>query len=62
MIYLTDEAGNQVMKHGEPIVMQYQRYFPETINSEVIFAILIALVGIVSIWVIEKAASQKTEA
>ena len=61
MIFLKDELGELVLKKGEPIVVQYQRYLPDTFNAEVIYAILIALAGIVTIWIIEKVAAVKTD-
>ncbi|MCB0805106.1 MAG: DUF368 domain-containing protein [Bacteroidales bacterium] len=61
MIFMKDAAGDFILKNGEKIVVQYQRYVPDSFDQEVIFAILIALVGIASIWAIEKAAALKTE-
>lgn len=61
MIYMTDAAGELVLKKGEPIVVKYERFIPDSFNGEVVFAMLIALAGIVSIWAIEKAAEYKSE-
>jgi putative membrane protein len=61
MIYMKDDSGALILKNGEPIVMQYQRYWPDAFSTEVIFAILIAAAGIVSIWIIEKVAAEKAE-
>lgn len=63
-VYLTDETGAPVLKKGEKIVMQYDRFIPDAFTQEVLFAILIALAGVVSIWAIERTAmikSDKTE-
>lgn len=60
LIYMTDAAGIMILKKGEPIVMKYQRILPETFSMEVIFAILFAFAGIISIWAIEKAAETKS--
>ena len=59
MIYMKNEAGDLVLKNGEPIIVQYQRYIPEACNLEVFFAILVAIAGIASIWGIEKGAELK---
>lgn len=59
MVYMLDEAGNTVMKKGEPIVIKYERFLPDTLNTEVLLAILVAVGGIVSIWVIERLAETK---
>lgn len=59
-IYMKDAAGEIILKKGEPIVMKYERILPEAFNSEVVFAILFAIAGIISIWAIEKAAEIKT--
>lgn len=61
MVYLTDAAGELILKDDEPIVMKYQRYIPDSFNTEVILAIVFALVGILSIWAIEKVAANKSE-
>lgn len=58
-VYLTDESGEYILKKGENIVMKYERFVPEVFSTEVILAIVIALVGIISIWAIEKAAEKQ---
>lgn len=60
LIYMKDAAGEIILKKGEPIVMKYERILPEVFNSEVIYAILFAIAGIISIWGIEKAAKSKS--
>ncbi|GAB4318825.1 MAG: DUF368 domain-containing protein [Bacteroidales bacterium] len=59
-VYLTDDAGEMIMKGGEPVVMKYLRYIPEW-NMEYIWVGLVALAGVLSIWAIESlaAAEQK---
>jgi putative membrane protein len=59
-VYMTDETGNLVLIDGETIVMQYERYIPESFSTEVVFAILIALAGVLSILAIERTAMMKT--
>jgi len=61
MIYLKDEVGELILKKGEPIVVKFERVMPSSFNTEVIIAILIAIVGIASIWAIEKLAETKAE-
>lgn len=61
MIYMLDEAGNTVLKKGEPIVIKYQRFMPDSFDSEVIYALLIAVAGVLSIWAIEWMAQSRTE-
>jgi putative membrane protein len=58
-VFLLDEAGNQILKNGEAVVVAYHRYWPEQMNTETIIAIGIIIVGIISIWAIEKAAEKK---
>ena len=60
LIYMKDAAGDIILKKGEPIVMKYERVLPEVFNSEVIYAILVVIAGIISIWAIEKAAEIKS--
>jgi putative membrane protein len=58
-VFLLDELGNQVIKKGEPLVVAYQRYWPEVMNLETIIAIFIIVIGVISIWAIEKVAENK---
>jgi len=60
-IYRTDESGEFILKEGEKIVQTYKMFFPDNLSSEVIFAILFMVIGIVSIVVIEKLAGNKNE-
>lgn len=60
LIYMKNEMGELILRKGEPIVMKYERILPDTFNMEVVYAIIFALAGIISIWAIEKAAAIKT--
>jgi len=55
--YLLDAAGNQILKKGEPVIASYDRYIPKEFNAEFLWAIAIIIIGIASIWAIEKAAA-----
>jgi putative membrane protein len=59
-VFLLDQFGNELLKKGEPIVVSYQRYWPDSLNFETILAIIIILIGIMSIWLIEKTAEKKS--
>lgn len=58
-IYRQDEAGNFILKKGEKIIQGYDRFIPDTMNTEVFLAIALMVIGIISIWIIEKAANKK---
>ena len=58
-IHLLDNTGELILKRGEPIVSNYQKFIPEAFNMEVILAIVFAILGILSIWFIEKVAATK---
>lgn len=58
-IWLTDEAGMQVLKNQLPVVERYQPILPEVFDNMFIFACLFMLAGILSLWFIEYAASIK---
>jgi putative membrane protein len=60
MIYLKDSAGELILKKGEPIVMKFEKIWPDAFNTEVIFAIIIAITGILTIWIVEKVAVSKS--
>jgi putative membrane protein len=58
-IHMLDIAGNAIIKKGEPVVERYMMILPQ-LNLEFFMAILIMILGIASIWIIEKqAASDK---
>lgn len=58
-IYRLDQAGNYILKDGEKIIQGYTRYIPDNFNSDVIFALLLMIAGIITISLIEKFASTK---
>lgn len=58
-LFLLDELGNQILKKGEPIVVSYERIMPEAFNSQFFIAIGFIILGILSIWIIEKSAETK---
>jgi putative membrane protein len=54
-IYKLDAAGQVLTKSdGKMVIASYERFLPETINSEVLLAIVFAVIGIIVIWVVEK--------
>jgi putative membrane protein len=56
--YLTDAAGQFVLKKGEKIVTGYTNYLPDAFNAEVMIATGIALAGILIIWAMETLAAR----
>lgn len=53
-IYRLDELGNPLLsKSGDFIVQTYERFIPQVIDKEVITAIILMVVGILTIWGIE---------
>jgi len=56
-IYSVDMAGNYILKNGEKITQGYTKYIPESFNTEVIIAISLMIIGIITISLIEKIAS-----
>jgi len=59
-IFLTDEAGGLILKDGQAIIARYERIIPEVQNMEFVYAIGFILIGILSIWLIEKSAEKKS--
>ncbi|MBW6459020.1 MAG: DUF368 domain-containing protein [Bacteroidales bacterium] len=59
-IHLLDPAGNEILKNGQPVVIDYQRYIPEAFTLETVIAIGLILVGILSIWAVERTAEKKS--
>jgi putative membrane protein len=60
-VYLKDDLGNDVIKHGEHVIAGYVSVIPDTINTEVLFAVVFMIVGIISISVIELTASKSNK-
>lgn len=61
-VFLTDEAGNLLLKkNGNMIIQGYEKYFPESFNQEVAIAIFLLIIGVLSIWLIEEFAQGKEE-
>lgn len=60
-IYLTLSSGEFLLKDGEPKVERYMPILPEAITTEVIIAVLLMLIGIVTIWALEFSAKVKQE-
>ncbi len=59
-VFLTGEAGNLLLKkNGDMIIQGYEKYFPESFNHEVAIAIFLLIIGVLSIWLIEKFAQGK---
>ena len=55
-LYMLDALGNEILKKGEPVVEKYIMFFPQP-NLEFFIAVFIMILGIASIWIIEKQAS-----
>jgi len=56
-IYKIDVNGDYILNKGERIIQGYSKFLPESFTNEVIIAILLMIVGIISIAVIEKLAN-----
>jgi len=57
--YLTNAAGDFIVKHGEKVIARYAVIFPEQINVVFWFGVVFMFLGIVSIVVVEKLAQSK---
>jgi putative membrane protein len=57
-IFIVDENNVFVLKDNEKILQGYEWFVPE-ISSTVVWAIIIMMAGIASIWLMEKMASEK---
>jgi putative membrane protein len=58
-IYRLDASGDIILKNGKKIIQGYERYIPDALTGEVWLAIILMLAGVISIWIIEKAAVEK---
>lgn len=56
-IYQVDAAGLPVLKPcGDPIIVNYHRYLPDTVTTEVVTALCLGIIGILTILTVEKIA------
>lgn len=59
-IYQVDTAGNLILdRKGEKIVSGYDWFLPESLSNELVVAIVIIALGILSIWITEYLAGKK---
>ncbi len=59
-IYQVDTAGNLILdRKGEKIVSGYDWFLPESLSNELVVAIVIIVLGILSIWITEYLAGKK---
>ncbi len=60
-VFKMDSSGNFLLKSsGEKIVAGYHWFLPEQLNAEVIFAVGLMMLGIITIVVLEKVAQKKS--
>ena len=58
-VYMKDASGYISNRHGNKIIEGYERYIPDSLNTEVLLATALILTGILSIWTIERFANKK---
>ncbi len=58
-IYLRDELGNLIVKHGKNVLKGYEWVLPQHFNTEVVLAIVFVVVGIITIWLTEYLAAKQ---
>ncbi len=57
--YLLGSDGQEVLKaNGEPVISGYIRYIPEIVNLEVVLAVAFLILGIISVWSVERLAKK----
>jgi len=57
--YLTDAAGDFIMKHGEKVIARYSVILPERMSTEIVVGIGFMILGVLSIVVVEYMAQTK---
>lgn len=54
-VYKIDDSGNPLMKEsGEIIIQGYNRFIPDHLSREVMISFLLIVLGVLSIWLIER--------
>lgn len=59
-IFLTDQAGNFILKDGAQVVESYERYFPDLTLASNLFAIVLIIAGIATVWLVESLGEKRT--
>ena len=57
-VFALDSMGQIIQRKGENVVLRYDRYLPDTLNTETILAIALAFIGALIVIGIEKKASK----
>lgn len=60
-VFVKDQFGEILIKNGESVVERYEMILPTQFGPTEIMAVLLMLLGILTIWLIEKSASKPTE-
>ncbi|MBN1338742.1 MAG: DUF368 domain-containing protein [Bacteroidales bacterium] len=55
-VFMRDASGAIIEKHGKPVVEGYEKFIPHSLDGEVILGAAFVLAGILSIWLLERAA------
>ncbi len=58
-VYKLDSLGQMLVKKGEPVIQGYDRFIPDSLNGEVLAAVVFCVIGGVIIWLAEKYAGKK---
>ena len=59
--YLTNAAGDFIMKHGDKVIARYSVILPEQMNTEVLLGVGFMILGILSIILVEYMAQTKSD-
>jgi putative membrane protein len=57
-VFALDSMGQILQRKGENVVLKYDRYIPDTLNTETLLAIALAIAGALIVIGIEKRASK----
>ncbi len=60
-VFLNENGAVKLDRHGEPIIIGYERYLPD-LSMEVAYAIFWMAAGFILIWVLEKYSEKKQQA
>lgn len=59
-IFETNRLGDTLLKSGgDPVVIGYEKYFPQQLDNDLVISILLMITGIITIWVVERYAEVK---
>ena len=60
-VYQLGSAGEILLRKGEPVILKYSKFVPDSFDREAAIALLCAILGCIVIWIAERWSQKRTE-